>query len=180
MRDVDPRMARVTAALERDLAKIRAGGASGSLLDGITVDHAGRRLPLDAVASVTVPDPRQIVIRPWDPRSLRAIGTAISHSRLGLTPTIDGGTIRLFVPAMTAERREALVGLVRERVERAHVEIRTIRHETLAAIRSRERAREIGADERRRDEIRLRRATDDATATIARLGQAKADDLRRV
>ena len=129
---VEQQMALVIAAMERDFQKIRVGSASGSLIEAIQVDHLGRRTRLIELATVTIPDPRQIVIRPWDPGSLRSIGAAISQSRIGLTPTIDGGAIRLYVPALTEDRRNELAGLVRKRVERAHVEIRTIRHEALA------------------------------------------------
>jgi ribosome recycling factor len=180
MVDVEPRMTHVVEALERDLAKIRVGAASGSLVDGITVDHLGRRLRLVELATVSVPDPRQIVIRPWDPSSLRAIGTAISHSRIGLTPTIDGGAIRLYVPGMTAERREELATLVHQRVVRAHVDVRTIRHEAMAVIRARARAHVGGSDEARRAVERLQRATDRVSAEIDRLGEAKAATIRRV
>ena len=180
LRGIEPRMRLVIEALERDLAKIRVGGASGSLVDGITVDHLGRRLRLVELATVTIPDPRQIVIRPWDPGALRAIGTAISHSRIGLTPTIDGTTIRLYVPAVTAERREELATLVRERVERAHVDIRTIRHEAMASVRARGRTHVAGADDVRRDLERLQRSTDRATVEIDAIGEAKAATIRRV
>ncbi len=84
------RRCRVLEAMERDFQKLRVGGASASLVDAIHVDHQGRRARLVEMANVTIPDPRQIVIQPWDPGSLRAIGTAISQSRIGLTPTIDG------------------------------------------------------------------------------------------
>jgi ribosome recycling factor len=120
------------------------------------------------------------VIRPWDPSSLRAIGTAISHSRSGLTPTIDGGTIRLYVPALTEDRRHELAGLVHERVERAHVEIRTIRHEAQAAVRARERRHVAGADEIRRDLELLQRSSNRFTAQVDRLGRAKEATILRV
>lgn len=174
------RMALVIAALERDLQKIRVGGASGSLIDAIQVDHLGRRVRLIELATVTIPDPRQIVIRPWDPGSLRAIGTAISQSKIGLTPTIDGGTIRLYVPALTEERRNELASRVRKRVERAHVEIRTIRHETLASVRARDRKHLAGADDVHRELDALQKASDRFTAEIDRLGRTKEESLLRV
>lgn len=173
-------MGLVIAAMERDFQKIRVGAASGSLIDAIQVDHLGRRVRLIELATVTIPDPRQIVIRPWDPGSLRAIGTAISQSRIGLTPTIDGGTIRLYVPALTEDRRNELAGLVRKRVERAHVEIRTIRHEALAATRARERRHLAGADEIRRELELLQRSCDRFAAEIDRLAQAKEATILRV
>jgi ribosome recycling factor len=162
-------MALVIAALERDLQKIRVGGASGSLIDAIQVDHLGRRVRLIELATVTIPDPRQIVIRPWDPGSLRAIGTAISQSKIGLTPTIDGGAIRLYVPALSEERRQELASLVRKRVERAHVEMRTFRHEALASIRK----RAGGADEVHRDIEHLGDLSDRFGAEIDRIGRIK-------
>ena len=170
-------MALVIAALERDLQKIRVGGASGSLIDAIQVDHLGRRARLIELATVTIPDPRQIVIRPWDPGSLRAIGTAISQSKIGLTPTIDGGAIRLYVPALTEERRNELASLVRKRVERAHVEIRTIRHEALASVRARDRKHLAGADDVHRELDALQKTSDWFTAEIDRLGHSKEASL---
>lgn len=173
-------MALVIAAMERDLQKIRVGGASGSLVDAIQVDHLGRRVRLIELATVTIPDPRQILIRPWDPGSLRAIGTAISQSRIGLTPTIDGGTIRLYVPALTEDRRNELAGLVRKRVERAHVEIRTIRHEALASVRAHERKHVAGSDEVHRELDVLQRSSDRFAAEIDRLGRAKEETILRI
>jgi ribosome recycling factor len=158
------RMSLVLGALERDLATIRVGAASGSLVDGIRVDHHGQRLRLIELASVTIPDPRQIVIRPWDPSALRAIGTAIRHSRIGLTPTVDGGTIRLYVPAITEERRRELAALARQRAERSRAELRTVRHEVLASIR----ATAAGRDDVRRAEGRLQALTDRAVAEVDR------------
>ena len=151
-------MTRVLQSMERDFGHLKTGAASASLLDDIHVDHGGRRARLIEVANVTVPDPRQIVIQPWDPGSLRAIGTAISQSRLGLTPTIDGPAIRLYVPAMTEDRRRELVGLVHKRMDQARVEIRAVRHEALAELRAQERARSIGADEARRRTTLLQQA----------------------
>jgi ribosome recycling factor len=167
------KMALVVEAMERDFQKVRVGGASASLLDAILVDHQGRRARLVELATVTVPDPRQVVIRPWDPGSLRAIGTAISQSRIGLTPTIDGGAIRLYVPAVTEERRRELAELIRKRVERAHVEIRTVRHEALAAIRTGDPRRPVGRDDVRRETAELQRLADGFTAEIDRLGSIK-------
>jgi ribosome recycling factor len=165
----DERMAVTVRALARDLDRIRVGGASASLIDDIHVDHHGRRMRLLDVASVTVPDPRQIVILPWDPASLRAIGTAISQSRIGLAPTIDGPALRVYVPALTEERRRELVEVIRKRVERARVEIRVIRHESLAAIRAAAR----GRDEADRDAAGLQHITDRFVDEIDGLGRRK-------
>ena len=166
--------------MERDLQRIRVGGASASLVDGVRVDYLGRRARLIELATVTIPDPRQIVIRPWDPNSLRAIGTAISQSRIGLTPTVDGPAIRLYVPAMTEDRRRELVDLVHMRLEQARVEMRVLRHEALAAVRLNDDAHPAGADEVRRDEALLQRMTDRFVAEVDRLGRLKEDGLLRL
>jgi len=175
----EQKMARVIAAMERVFQKIRVGGASGSLIDAIQVDHLGRRVRLTELATITIPDPRQILIGPWDPGSLRAIGTAISQGRIGLTPTIDGGTIRLYVPALTEDRRNELAGLVRKRAERAHVEIRTIRHEALASLRARDRKHVTGADEVHRELDLLERSSERYAARVDRLARAKEEALVR-
>ena len=167
----EQRMAHVVQALERDLDRIRVGGASASLIEGIHVDHHGRRTRLIDLASVTIPDPRQILIRPWDPDSLRAIGAAISQARIGLTPTIDGPAIRLYVPALTEDRRREVVELVRKRVERARVDVRAVRHDAIQAIRAAEAA--TGRDGTERDLAGLQRLVDRFAAMIDRLGRLK-------
>ena len=169
-------MSRVLQAMERDFARLRTGAASASLLDDIHVDHRGRRARLIEVASVTVPDPRQIVIVPWDPASLRAVGAAISQSRIGLTPTVDGQAIRLYVPGMTEERRREIVHLVQKRMDQARVDIRALRHEGLAAIKS----RDGGKDEARRATARLQETTDRYVAEIDRLGRVKEASVMRL
>ena len=176
----EQQMTRVVAAMERDFDRVRTGAASASLVDGVHVDHHGRRARLIEVATITIPDPRQIVIVPWDPASLRAIGTAISQSRIGLTPTIDGPAIRLYVPGMTEERRRELVALVHKRADQARVEVRAVRHEALAAIRGREKQRAIGSDEARRETARLQQLTDHFVAQVDRIAQAKEAAILRL
>ena len=175
---VDARMRRTIEAMERDFERIRTGGASAALVDAVHVDQHGRRARLIEVATVTIPDPRQIVISPWDPKNLRAIGTAISQSRIGLTPTIDGGAIRLYVPAMTEERRRELVGLVHKRMDQARVEIRALRHEALATVRDPKRS--VGSDEVRRETALLQQLTDRFAAEIDRLGGIKEAKVLRL
>ncbi len=173
-------MTRTIEAMGRDLKRLRVGGASASLIEGVHADYQGRRTRLIELATISIPDPRQIVIRPWDPGSLRAIGTAISQSRIGLTPTVDGPTIRIFVPALNEERRRELVSLVHKRLEQARVEIRALRHEGLAAVRTRDTAHAAGADEIHRDEALLQRMTDRFIAEIDRLGRLKEERILRL
>jgi ribosome recycling factor len=176
----EQKMARALEAMERDFKRLRVGGASASLVDAIQVDHQGHRARLIELADITIPDPRQIVIRPWDPASLRAIGTAISQSRIGLTPSIDGSAIRLYVPAITEERRHEFVALVRKRMDQARVEIRAIRHDALAALRTQGTARHVGADMVRLETAHLQQLTDRFAAEIDRLGRAKEESVLRL
>jgi ribosome recycling factor len=175
----EQKMARVVEALERDLRRVQTGAASASLLNEVFVDHHGRRRLVD-IATITISDPRQIVIQPWDPASLRAIGTAISQSRIGLTPTVDGPSIRLYVPGLSEERRRELAGIVHRRVEQAHVDIRSVRHEALATTRKRETSRLIGADDARREAAELQRLTDRFVEQIDARGEAKVAALMRL
>jgi ribosome recycling factor len=175
----EQQMGRAVSALERDLERVRAGGASASMLDGIHVDHQGRRARLLDAATITIPDPRQIVIRPWDPAALRAVGAAVSASRTGLTPKIDGPLIRLYVPTMTAERRRELIEVVHRRLDQARVEVRAIRHAALATTRAAGHERSVGGDEVRRRTARLQVLTDRSIAEIDRLGRDKEASILR-
>jgi ribosome recycling factor len=171
------RMKRAIEAMERDFQRIRTGRAYASLLDGVRVDHRGSRTPLDQLASISIPDPRQIVIQPWDRSALRAIGKAIARLGIGLTPTIDGSAVRLYFPSLTEEQRRELVGLVRKRMEQARVDIRTLRHEASAALHKAQKARGSGADDLHRAIERLQQMTDRFGAEIERLGQVKEQRL---
>jgi ribosome recycling factor len=174
------RMKRAIEAMERDFQRLRTGRASASLLDGVRVDHRGSRTPLDHLASITIPDPRQIVVQPWDRSALRAIGKAIAQAGIGLSPTIDGSAVRLYFPSLTEERRRELVGLVRRRMEQARVDIRTLRHDANAAMQREQKDRGSGADDLHRELERLQRMTDRFTDEIDRLGQVKEQDLLAV
>jgi ribosome recycling factor len=176
----EQKMKRTLEAMMRDFQRVRTGGASASLIDAIHVDYQGQRARLIELASITIPDPRQIVIRPWDPKSLRSIGTAISQSRMGLTPTIDGSAIRLHVPAQSEERRRELVSLIHKRMDQARGEIRAVRHEALAALRARDPKRLVGSDDVHLETALLQRMTDRFMAEIDRLGQIKEESVLRL
>lgn len=172
------RMDRAIEALERDLRRVQTGRASATLVESLQVDHRGARLPLGAMASISVPDPRQLLIEPWDPSAVLAIAKAIAHSSLGVAPQIGGGALRLYVPALSAERREELVHAVEDRGRQAQVDIRAIRHEALAAVRPRGRA--VGGDEAARELKRLERLVEAGNARIGAAVAARAAELRRM
>src|SRR3990170_586484 len=158
--DVEARMGRAVEALERELAAVRTGRASTALVERLHVEYYGTQTPLNQLAGISVPEPHQIVIQPWDRGVLGAIEKAILKSDIGLMPNVDGTVVRLNIPPLTEERRRDLVKLVHRRMEDARVEIRNHRREAADTIKARERDGEIGADEGRRELDHLQKVTD--------------------
>ena len=135
--DADHKMARAVEAMERDFQGIRTGRASTSLVERIHVDYYGTSTPLNQLAGISVPEPHQIVIQPWDRGVLGAIEKAITKSDIGLMPNVDGTVVRLNIPPLTEERRKDLVRVVHKRMEEARVEIRNLRREAADPSRRR-------------------------------------------
>jgi len=136
---IEPKMARAVEVLERDLRGIRTGRASTSLVERIHVEYYGTPTALNQLAGISVPEPHQIVIQPWDRGVLGAIEKAILRSDIGLTPNVDGIVVRLNIPPLTEERRRDLVKVVHRRMEEAKVEIRNLRREAADTIKRDER-----------------------------------------
>jgi len=158
--DADQKMTRAVEAMERDFQGIRTGRASTSLVERITVDYYGTQTPLNQLAGISVPEPHQIVIQPWDRGVLGAIEKAITKSDIGLMPNVDGTVVRLNVPALTEERRKELVKQVRRRTEDARVEVRNHRREAADALKHALRDGDLGEDEERRELENLQKMTD--------------------
>ena len=149
--DTDHKMARAVEAMERDFQGVRTGRASTALVERIHVEYYGTSTPLNQLAGISVPEPHQIVIQPWDRGVLGAIEKAIPKSDIGLMPNVDGTVVRLNIPPLTEERRKDLVRVVHKRMEEARVEIRNLRREGADALKKEERDGEIGADEAHRE-----------------------------
>ncbi len=171
---VEQRMVHAIEAMDGDFVRIRAGRATASLVERLRVE-GGRTI--GQVAGISVPDPRQIVIQPWDRSILAEIAKAITQSGIGLTPTVDGATVRLYFPSLTAERRRELVSLVHKRMEQARVELRGLRHEAAAALAREQRGGGVGTDATRRELELLQRLTDRLSAEIDRRGRIKEEAL---
>jgi ribosome recycling factor len=178
--DAEQKMARAVEALEHDLTGMRTGRASTALVERITVDYYGTQTPLNQLAGLTVPEPHQIVIQPWDRSVLGAIEKAIIKSEIGLTPNVDGTVVRLNVPALTEDRRKDLVRLVHRRMEEARVEIRNQRRDAGEALKREEREGTVGTDESRREHETLQRLTDRFTAEVDRVGGHKEQEVLEV
>ncbi|MBU0680294.1 MAG: ribosome recycling factor [Proteobacteria bacterium] len=141
------KMAKSMEAFRNDLSKIRTGRASLSLFDGVKVDSYGSQMPLNQVATLTIPESRMIVIQPWDPQLLPAIEKAILKSNLGLTPASDGKIIRISVPQLTEERRKDLVKQVKKTCEDFRINIRNCRRDTLDHFKKMKKDKEISEDD---------------------------------
>ena len=148
-------------ALKRDLGKRRTGRASVSLLDGIKVDYYGTLSPINQVASVQVPDPRLITVKPWEKSLVATIERAILQSSLGLNPNSDGELIRIPIPPLTGERRKELVKDVKRLGEEAKVALRTHRRDANEMLKGLEKDKEISEDELRKGTTRVQEVTDE-------------------
>lgn len=172
--DAGDRMAKSVEATRAEFQTVRTGRANPQLLDRIVVDYYGSPTPLNQLAGVQTPDPRSLVISPYDASALGEIERAIQESDLGLTPSNDGKIIRLSIPQLTEERRKELVKVVRQIAEDGRVAVRNVRRDAIADIQS--LASEVGADELHRAEEKVQKLTDDHVGQIdAALKQREAD-----
>ena len=178
--DAEARMAKAMEALKRDLGTIRTGRASPSLVERLTVEYYGTQTPLNQMAGISVPEPRLLVIQPWDRGSIGVIEKAIQKSELGLNPTNDGQVIRIGIPALTEERRKQLVKLVHNHVEEGKVAVRNIRRDAVHQIRELMSEKLISEDDERRGE----QQTDDLTKRFVeeadKIGKAKEQEVLEV
>jgi ribosome recycling factor len=178
--DAERKMVRAVEAMERDFQGLRTGRASTSLVDRLHVEYYGTQTPLNQLASISVPEPHQIVIQPWDRGVLGAIEKAIQKSDIGLMPNVDGTVVRLNIPPLTEERRKEIVKSVHKRMEEARVEIRNIRREAADALKKEERDGTVGADEAHRQLDQLQKITDHVVADVDRVGSVKEQEVLEV
>src|SRR5690349_8816177 len=168
LNDADQKMTRAVDAMERDFQAVRTGRASTALVERILVDYYGTQTPLNQLAGISVPEPHQIVIQPWDRSVLGAIERAITKSDIGLTPNVDGAVVRLNIPALTEERRHDLVRQVHKRMEEARVEIRNLRRDAADQLKKLQKDGQVGADEERRLMEDIQKTTDRHVAEVDR------------
>lgn len=178
--EAEEKMRRVIDNLRKELSSIRTGRASPALVERIHVDYYGAPTPLNQLANVSTPEPRLLVIQPWERSLIPAIEKAILKSDLGLTPTNDGRLIRLAIPQLTEERRRDLVKVVRRRVEEGRVAIRNVRREAHDDLRELERRKLISEDESKRAQERLQKITDAMIAEVDQAGQKKEEEILEV
>lgn len=159
-REIEERMKRAIEAVKRDLAAMRTGRASTSILEGVKVDYYGTLTPLNHLATISTPQPTLIVIQPWDKSILPAVNKAILASDLGLTPQVSEGIIRVTLPPLTQERREELVKIVKQRAEEGRVSIREARRRANEELKKKEKEKEIPEDDYHKGLKRIQELTD--------------------
>ncbi len=176
----DEKMNKVIAAFQREMAGLRAGRANPSLLDRIEVDYYGTQTPLNQLAGISAPEPRLLVIQPWDKNAMSEIEKAILKSDLGLTPNNDGSVIRLAIPQLTEERRKELVKFVRKKSEESKVSIRNIRRDANESVKNLEKSSEISEDEYRRAQDSIQELTDEKITKIDEVIETKEKEIMEV
>ncbi|MDI3327207.1 MAG: ribosome recycling factor [Alicyclobacillaceae bacterium] len=180
LKDTEERMNKSLQTLKKEFAGVRAGRASPSLLEKVTVEYYGTSVPVHQLASITAPEPRLLVIQPWDKSALPEIEKAILKSDLGLTPSNDGQVIRVVLPQLTQERRQELAKMVRKLAEEARVAVRNIRREANDDIKKWEKQGDLSEDDGRRLQEKVQQLTDRFIDEIDRLLAAKEKEIMEV
>lgn len=177
MNDCKDKMAKAIEATRHKFTSIRAGRASVAMLDGIKVEQYGSLMPLNQVGTVSAPEPRLLVIDPWDKSVIPAIEKAIMASNVGLTPNNDGRVIRLMVPELTADRRKEYVKLAKKEAEEGKVAVRNIRKDVNNALRRLQKDEEITEDELKKYEDEVQKLTDKTIKDIDALLAVKEKEI---
>jgi ribosome recycling factor len=174
------KMARSIEAAEREFAAVRTGRATAALLDRVKVEYYGSELPVNQIATVSLPEARQLLISPWDKSVLPAIEKAIFASDLNLTPSNDGSVIRLEIPALTEERRKELTKLVHHKAEEGKVAIRNLRREANESLDKQQKASDISEDDCERGKKEIQKLTDEFITKVDDLTKAKEAEIMEV
>lgn len=178
--ETEAKMEKTIETLGRELASIRTGRASLSILDGITLEYYGAQSPLNQVATLSIPESRLIVIQPWDPSVIKEIEKAIMRSDLGLTPSNDGKVIRIPIPPLTEERRVQLVKVVKRHGEEGKIAVRNIRRDSIADAKEFEKEKEISEDDLHRAQDEIQKITDRFIEKIDELIEKKEKDILEI
>ena len=176
----EERMQKSIEALKREFGSLRAGRATPSLLDKVMVEYYGTPTPVNQIANVSVPEPRMIIIQPYEKSILHDIEVAIMKSELGLSPNSDGTAIRLSIPALTQERRQELVKTVNKKAEEAKVAIRNLRRDGNDADKKLEKAKEITEDESKKGQEKIQKLVDKYIKLVDTTRDAKEKEVMEV
>ena len=180
LQNIEGKMKASIKVFREDLATIRTGHATPSLVEHIKVEYAGVPMPLNQLAGISAPEAGLLVIQPWDKSSISNIEKAILKSELGLNPSNDGNIIRISIPPLSEERRQELIKVVHKRVEERRIIVRNLRHETINELKKLEKDKTISQDEHKRAQDQLQKLTDGYMAEIEQLGKDKEKELLEI
>jgi len=180
IKDAERRMQKAVETAQHDFSTIRTGRANPLILEGIKVDYYGTLTPLNQIAGISTPEPRQLLISPWDKGSLDGIIKAIQASDLGLTPNSDGQTVRLNIPHLTEERRKDLIKQLHKKAEEHKVAVRNVRRDANERLKAQEKKGELSEDDLKREQEEVQKITDRFCVDIDKLTTAKEAELREV
>ena len=180
LKEFEDKMNKTVDVVTSDFASVRAGRANAGVLDKITVDYYGTPTPINQVGTISSPDPRSLMIQPWDKSLLKAIEKAIQTSDLGINPQNDGQVIRLAFPQLTEERRKELTKQVKKYAENGKVAVRNIRRDAMDKLKAEEKKNELTEDDRKNGEKDLQDLTDKICKKIDEMCEKKEKELMAV
>jgi ribosome recycling factor len=180
LKEAEGKMQKAVEVLRRDLAGLRTGRASPALVERLQVEYYGTPTPLNQLANVSVPEPRLLVIQPYDKSSLGPIEKAILKSDLGLNPTNDGRVVRLAIPQLTEERRRDLVKVARKKVEEGRVAVRNCRRDAHEHLSKLQKDKQISEDDAKRAQERLQKVTNAYVEEVDAVGEKKEQEILEV
>jgi len=171
------RMKKTVESVRREFNEVRTGRAHPGLIEGFHIDYYGTPTMLKQVASISIPDPRTIVIQPWDPTAIPEIEKAINNSKLGVTPNTDGKIVRLSIPQLSEERRDEMVKVVKEMAEKGRISIRTIRRDSNEKVKKLENDKTISEDDSFKGHEDIQKLTDKYVKEVDAIFQEKSKEL---
>jgi ribosome recycling factor len=180
LKELKRRMDGAISAFKSDIASLRTGRASANVLDPVTVEAYGSRVPLNQVANITVPEPRMLSVSVWDKQMVGAVDRGIRESNLGLNPNIDGQNLRIPLPELNEERRKSLVKVAHDYAEKAKVAVRHVRRDGMDDLKKAEKDGDIGQDISRSQSERVQKMTDETISEIDRLLVEKEKEIMQV
>jgi ribosome recycling factor len=180
LKELKRRMDGAVSAFKSDIASLRTGRASANILDPVTVEAYGSRMPLNQVANITVPEPRMLGVSVWDKSMVRAVESAIRESNLGLNPIIEGQNMRIPLPELNEERRKSLVKVAHDYAEKAKVAARHVRRDGMDGLKKAEKDGDISQDDSRTNSDKVQKMTDETISEIDRLLHDKEKEIMQV
>ena len=176
-KDVSNKMSKTIASCKKDIGTLRTGRANPAMLDLIRIDVYGQKMPINQLATITVPEPRTISIQVWDKNNVNLVDTEIKKSNLGINPQVDGQILRIRIPQLTEERRKELTKVLKNLGEKAKVSIRSIRRDSNDNIKNLLKEKKIGEDESKNFENEVQKSTDENISLIEKILEEKEKEI---